>query len=109
TGVLPERPLEGDDGRLYDLVVRRFLAAFHPPAIWSRVERITTVEGEQFRSRAKTLQEPGWRAVLGETEAEESEGALPPLVAGKDQVDGVPVETEKFEIEREETRPPPRI
>lgn len=109
TGVLPEKPLEGDDARLFDLVARRFLGAFHPPAVWSRVERVTIVEGEQFRSRARTLQEPGWRAVLGETESEESEGALPPLVPGQDQAENVTVQAESFELQNDETKPPPRI
>jgi DNA topoisomerase-3 len=109
TGVLPERPLEGDDARLFDLVVRRFLAAFHPAATWSRVERTTMVEGESFRSRARTLQEPGWRAVMGETESEEGEGALPPLIPGQDQVEGVPVGVQAFQLETEETKPPARI
>jgi DNA topoisomerase III len=109
TGVVPDRPLEGDDGRLFDLVVRRFLGAFHPPAVWSRVERVTMVDGEHFRSRARTLQEPGWRAVLGETEEDEGEGALPPLVPGQDEADNVSVGPERFEIESDETKPPPRI
>ena len=43
TGVLPKGELRGDDRRLYDLVLRRFLGAFHPPALWERVERITEV------------------------------------------------------------------
>ena len=54
----------GDDRRVYDLVVRRFLGAFHPPAVWERVERTTEVAGERFRTRARALMEPGWRAVL---------------------------------------------
>ncbi|MCC7385462.1 MAG: DNA topoisomerase 3 [Deltaproteobacteria bacterium] len=109
TGVLPERALEGDDARLFDLVVRRFLGAFHPPATWSRVERVTVVEGESFRSRARTLQDPGWRAVLGETESEEGDSALPPLVSGQDQVEGVSVRSDNLELASEETKPPPRI
>src|SRR5690606_12002917 len=34
TGKLPGAGLSGDDKRLFDLVVRRFLATFHPPAVW---------------------------------------------------------------------------
>ena len=109
TGVVPEHPLDGDDGRLFDLVVRRFLSAFHPAAMWSRVERITRVEGEAFRSRARTLQEPGWRAVMGETEAEEGDAALPPLVPGSDVADDVGVKPEGYELQPEETKPPARI
>jgi DNA topoisomerase-3 len=109
TGEIPDRVLDGDDGRLFDLVTRRFLAAFHPAALWSRVERITVIEGESFRSRARTLQEPGWRAVMGETEVHEGDGALPPLVTGKDEADGVAVESRELELLSEETKPPARI
>ncbi|HEY5657179.1 MAG TPA: DNA topoisomerase, partial [Myxococcota bacterium] len=72
TGNFPREPLTGDDKRLFDLVVRRFLGAFHPPAQWERVERVSVVADEHFRTRARTLVEPGWRAVLpgnGEEEA----------------------------------------
>jgi DNA topoisomerase III len=107
TGVLPER-IEGDDARLFELVVRRFLAAFHPPAIWSRVERTTVVDGEHFRSRAKILQEPGWREVMGESDG--TGGVqLAPLVPGQDDVSGVPVDAKAFELQAEETKPPARI
>ncbi len=109
TGVLPPEGMEGDAARVFDLVTRRFLAAFHPPAVWSRVERNTVVDGESFRSRAKTLQVPGWRAVLGETERDEDESSLPPLVAGEDKVDGVLVKGESFVLKEEETKPAPRV
>jgi DNA topoisomerase-3 len=64
TGSFPAAALTGDDKRLFDLVVRRFLGAFHPPAQWERVERVTRAEGFHFRTRARALVEPGWRSVL---------------------------------------------
>ena len=78
--------------RLYDLVVRRFLGSFHPPAVWERVERTSVVAGESFRTRARSLQEPGWRAVLPQS-GEEENGAvqLAPLRPGTDAVEDVPV------------------
>jgi len=106
TGVLPDPKLSGDDRRLYDLVVRRFLGAFYPPAVWERVERITEVAGEHFRTRARSLVEPGWRFVLGE---EESSEALPRLDPARTDADGVPVRTVDVEAVADETRPPPRI
>lgn len=109
TGVLPDQQLDGDDGRIFDLVTRRFLSAFHPPATWSKVERTTVVEGEHFRSRARTLQDPGWRAVMGEEVEGEDVGSLPPLVSGQDQAEGVAVRGDAFEISAEETKPPARI
>jgi DNA topoisomerase-3 len=108
TGNLPSGELSGDDRRLFDLVVRRFLANFHPAALWERVERTTEVAGHAFRSRARVLREPGWRAVLPATGEEETE-ALPPLVPGRDEASGVPVRTAAVEAPLEETKPPPRI
>jgi DNA topoisomerase-3 len=107
TGDLPKDGLSGDDARLFDLVTRRFLAAFHPPALWSRVERTTVIEGESFRSRAKILQEPGWREVMGESEG--SEEKLLPLIPGQDEASGVQVGLQGAELESDETRPPARI
>lgn len=108
TGVLPPTDWSGDDRRLYDLVVRRFLGAFHPPAVWDRVERVTDVAGQRFRSRARTLKEPGWRSVLPTAKAEPEEGLLP-LVSGQNQASGVSVRSRDPEVAAEETKPPPRI
>jgi len=107
TGKVPDATLSGDDQRLFDLVARRFLANFHPPAVWTRVERVTDVAGESFRSRARTLDEPGWRAVIGQTEQEDQ--ALPPLVPGSDDASGVAVRTAGLELVADKTKPPARI
>ena len=112
TGRLPGAGLSGDDKRLFDLVVRRFLATFHPAAIWERVERITVVEGHRFRSRARTLMEPGWRAVLegGATaDAGDDVAVLPPLRPGAQEASGVGVRTVGVETIAEQTKPPARI
>jgi DNA topoisomerase-3 len=108
TGTLPTASLSGDDRRLFDLVVRRFLGAFYPPALWVRVERTSEVAGHRFRTRARSLQEPGWRAVLA-AEAGEDEGVLLPLRPGEDEVHGVPVQAPDAEVVAEETKPPARI
>ncbi len=108
TGQLPDAGVTGDDRRLYDLVVRRFLGNFHPPATWERVERVTRVDGNAFRTRARTLMEPGWRVVLPRTEGEEA-ASLPPLAAGRNEASGVSVATRSVEMQEDETRPPPRL
>jgi DNA topoisomerase-3 len=109
TGTLPEAPLTGDDKRLYDLVVRRFLGAFYPPAVWERVERITEVEGECFRTRARHLKETGWRSVLPPSTDEERDTELRPLVVGREEAEGVSVRNRSAELEPDATRPPPRV
>ncbi|MBQ7567577.1 DNA topoisomerase III, partial [bacterium] len=57
--------LREDEAKIYDLIVRRFLAAFYPPAKWIDIERDTVVNGHHFRSAGKALSVPGWRAVYG--------------------------------------------
>ena len=107
TGTLPESELSGDDKRLFDLVTRRFLGAFHPPARWERVERITRVVDAHFRTRTRALMEPGWRAVLpGDVE---EEARLPALREGESEARDVTVQNREVESSEEQTKPPPRI
>ncbi|MDP8910853.1 MAG: DNA topoisomerase, partial [Actinomycetota bacterium] len=54
-----------DERRIFDLVARRFLAVFHPPARYARTTIVTEVESEPFRTRGKVTLEAGWRGVYG--------------------------------------------
>ncbi len=90
------------EGRIYDLIVRRFMAAFFPPAVWENVERITEVAGERFKTRTRVLRERGWHVVF-DRKADGKE-KLPPLPG-----DQTAVTTQKLEIVEEETKPRPRI
>jgi len=80
-----------DERRVFDLVARRFLAVFHPPARYARTTVVTEVEGESFRTRGKVTLEAGWRGVYGlepdaekQSEDEDSEGGeLPALQEGQ--------------------------
>ncbi len=62
TGELPRGELSGDDGRIYDLVARRFLAVFHPDARFEDTDVVTEAGGQSFRTKGKRLLEAGWRA-----------------------------------------------
>jgi len=108
TGTLPEQELTGDDKRVFDLVVRRFLGAFFPPALWERVERFTEVAGQRFQTKARSLTEAGWRAVLPAGSDEDST-LLAPLVPGESEVSGIGARVTEVERKDEETKPPPRI
>jgi DNA topoisomerase-3 len=90
------------EAKLYDFVVRRFLAAFYPPAEFTVTTRITRVSGEPFKSEGKVLVSPGWLAVYGK-EAQGDEGNLAPVKPGET------VATEKVEAAPATTRPPPRL
>ena len=95
-----------DERRIFDLVARRFLSVFHPPARYARTTVVTLVEEERFRTRGKVTLEAGWRAVYGvEADAEkddEESAELPPLEKGQS------VKVVSAESEAKETRPPPR-
>ncbi len=72
--------MSDDDQRVYDLVARRFLAVFHPEAVFENTRVETTIragESERsgkfvFRTRGKLLIVPGWRGVYGQTPADAS-------------------------------------
>lgn len=98
--------LEGDDARVYELILRRFLAAFMPHAVWARVERLTKVKENHFRTRVSDLQEPGWREVYGLEGQEESR--LPKLHPS-DPNASVKVKSEEFVSEEHTTKPLPRF
>ena len=55
-----------DELKIYDLVARRFLAVFHPDAVYERTRIETTVAEHVFRTSGRVLLEPGWKAVYGE-------------------------------------------
>jgi len=55
-----------DELKVYDLVTKRFLAIFHPEAVFERTRVETTVREQVFRTSGRRLIEAGWRAVYGE-------------------------------------------
>ena len=102
TGLRPPSSLSGDDERIFDLVMRRFLAAFYPPAEWMKVERTTVVNDHHFRTRARFLDTPGWYEVYGKEATEESDVLA--ALDGKEH----PVKNVDNEAEADKTRPPSR-
>jgi len=95
------RALSEAEQKIYDLVVKRFLAVFHPAAEYLVTTRITTVERHQFKTEGKVLVEPGWLAIYGK-EAQEEQGSLVKVDAGER------VRTEAIEAVGLATKPPAR-
>jgi DNA topoisomerase III len=103
-----------DDRKVYDMVARRFLAVFHPEAVFENTRVETTVADHVFRTRGKVLIVPGWRGVYGErvggddidkSASEEDEGRdqqLPKLERGE------AVDTREVAAAEKETKPPRR-
>lgn len=103
------------EAKLYDLVVKRFLAVFFPSAEFQVTTRISTVNADgrdyKFQTNGKVLVKPGWMAVYGKEAQDPNEangesggsGAnLVPVKAGE------VVRTESTDIKALQTKPPAR-
>ena len=101
TGVLP-RSLSEPEQKLYDLVTKRFLAVFYPPAEFLETVRITRVAGEPFKSAGKVLVKPGWLEVYGKEADSDDTPNLTPVEQGEN------VQTTDVEVKGSATKPPAR-
>ncbi|MBF5004854.1 DNA topoisomerase III [Diaphorobacter caeni] len=96
--------------KLYDLVVRRFMAVFFPSAEYQVTTRISQVVGHHFKTEGKVLVKPGWLAIYGKEAANEVEGGKEgdkgqPLVAVKP---GETPRTDHADAKGLKTKPPAR-
>lgn len=109
TGQIPPKELPEAEQKLFDMVARRFVAVFFPPAEFEVTTRITRVGQDAFRSDGKVLKVPGWRGVYGkkavEDDAAEGDNAGKILVAAEN---GGTASTLDVEVNEHQTKPPPR-
>jgi DNA topoisomerase-3 len=91
--------------KLYDMVVKRFIAVFYPSAEFMVTTRISTVKAggaeHRFQTNGKVLVNPGWLAVYGK-EAQDDDANLVAVAA--DEL----VKTESVDVLAQKTRPPAR-
>src|SRR4051794_26665794 len=91
--------------KLYDLVVRRFMAVFFPSAEYLVTTRISRALDHAFKTEGKVLVRPGWLAIYGK-EAQDEDAAGPqslvPVKAGET------VRAQTVEPKALKTRPPAR-
>ncbi|MDG1672116.1 MAG: DNA topoisomerase III [Akkermansiaceae bacterium] len=93
--------------KLYDMIVKRFLAVFFPHAEFEVTKRLTTIdhgaEKDTFRTDGKILITPGWLSVYGRK---------PGVAAGKDELcavqEGEDAKAIEITMEEKETNPPAR-
>ena len=93
------------EAKLYDMVVKRFLAVFYPPAEFMVTTRISTVAAAgqkfSFQTNGKVMVKPGWLAVYGR-EAQEDDANLVAVQPGE------LVQTESVDVNPLKTKPPAR-
>lgn len=95
------KSLSDIEAKLYDLVVKRFIAVFFPSAEYQVTTRLTQVAEHRFQTNGKVLVNPGWLAVYGK-EAQDEDATLVPVQ--KDEI----VRNESVEAVGSKTRPPAR-
>ncbi len=100
TGLEPKK-LEKDEGRLYDLIVRRFLAAFAPPAEKENTQVEVDAGGEIYVASGSRLKEPGWTEFYGKYFRNKGE-ELPEFEEGE------VIALKKKTKTKKETQPPKR-
>ena len=105
--------------QVYDVIVKRFLGIFYPPAIYQKVSIVTQMKEENFFSNFKVLAEEGYLKVAGvyqpKKEQDNAEGTEEDTSADKDLFaliqtikKGMSLPVDGLQIKEGETSPPKR-
>ncbi len=101
TAAIDPKKLRPDAARIYELVVRRFLATVAPDAIGRQRTVEVTIRSEPFEGTGKELLDPGWYRVYPYSQPE-----LAPMPALRE---GERVEIAAIELREDRTKPPRRF
>ena len=110
------RSVSGHGAKIYEMIVRRFLSIFYPPAVYQKVSLGSMIGKERFFSNFRILQEPGYLKVAGmpkEKKAAEGDGenldADPALLNALSTLKkGSVLPVKSLTIKEGETSPPKR-
>jgi len=105
TGVIPPSGMYLPEKQVYDLIARRFIAAFYPDCVVSNTVVIGDVDGNEFSATGKVILEEGWRVLFPKKETDtkedkEDEEQLMPLFVKGEKGEHIPDLLEK------QTQPP---
>lgn len=103
--------LSNEERRIYDLVVRRFLAVLLPPCVYEETVIRASIEKECFTARGKRMVEKGWQEAYEDNRYDEEDEAkeevreqnLPLLEAG------MKIGQPKISLREGKTKPPARF
>ncbi len=93
--------LSADEKKIFDLVARRFVAAFYPAHEYEATRIITIASGQRFRSNGRVRLKAGWKEVY-ETAGnkDEKDQSLPAVAEGEN------VQLTETSVDKKQTRPP---
>ena len=100
-----------EERKIYDLVVRRFLAVLLPASIFEETRLTAEAAGEQFDARGKTVISEGWREAYeeGDAEEEETEEELPGTQKLPKVQEGQRLKIQSVRLTEGKTKPPARF
>jgi DNA topoisomerase-1 len=101
TAAIDPKKLRAEPARLYELVVRRFLATLGPEAVGWRRTAVVEVGGEAFTGEGRHVTDPGWYRIYPYSQPEES--PLPTLEVGGR------IAIESVDLIEDRTKPPRRF
>ena len=91
TGVMPPSGMYLPEKQVYDIIARRFIAAFYPDCVVSNTVVLGDVDGNEFSATGKVILEEGWRVLFpkkdsgnaDDKEKEDEEQLMPLFVKGE--------------------------
>jgi len=96
--------LSETEQKVYDMIVKRFIAVFYPSAEFEQTTRLTRIAQDTFKTEGRILVKTGWLEVYGRR---------PGVASGKDELvpvtTGEPAKVDHIEVLAEETKPPARM
>ncbi len=95
------KELSEAESKIYDLITKRFMAVFFPPAEYRVTTRITIVSAYHFKTEGKILVKPGWLEIYGR-ESQAGDDANLAVVEPNEHV-----KTDEVRLEALVTKPPP--
>lgn len=102
TGVDPTGNLALQEKQVYDLITRRFIAAFYPDCVVSNTTVIGDVDGNEFSATGKVILEEGWRVLFPkkDDDAKDDEGQTMPVFVKGEKGPHIP------DLQEKQTQPP---
>jgi DNA topoisomerase I len=101
TSFVDPKKLRPDNAKIYELVVRRFLATLGPDAVGESRTAAVEIRGERFEGKGQRILDPGWYKIYPYSRPEEA--PMPPLVVGET------VAIQSIELLQDQTKPPRRF
>ncbi len=92
--------------KVYEIIVRAYLAQFYPPYVYRAIKALLTCSGENWKATANIPVSAGWKAVYGMTEEDGDDAPAQPIPNLKN---GQVLTVQDSDVQAKQTKPPARF